>query len=281
MEIFYYVPQIFLSNYIHHIAYVNGVIDTTHISEPPEGGVNLVIELNEHTTNFVYSESVDKQPIKIKKAWITGFQKQSLVYKNNQNSTIISVRFKPGGFYMLTKTPIYLIPFAGIEAIEILGDSFNACYQEVINHENITDKFKAIETYFLKKSLEFSVEQKVIEFSSLNAHQPLDWVVEKTGYSHKHFIHLHKKLTGFTPKYFQRVKRLQNVIKVLQYNTDRIDWFSVINRFGYFDQAHLSKDFKAIIGLTPTEYLNVIQDNNLNRKISDIVFCPPLQEVGK
>ena len=281
MKIFYHKVQPLLSDYIQHIVYVNGTINIPYINELPEGGVNLVIELNEHTTNFVYSESVDKQPIKIKKAWITGFQKQSLVYKNNQNSTIISVRFKPGGFYMLTKTPIYLIPFAGIEAIEILGDSFNACYQEVINHENITDKFKAIETYFINKSLEFSVEQKVIEFSSLNAHQPLDWVVEKTGYSHKHFIHLHKKLTGFTPKYFQRVKRLQNVIKVLQYNTDRIDWFSVINRFGYFDQAHLSKDFKAIIGLTPTEYLNVIQDNNLNRKISDIVFCPPLQEVGK
>lgn len=279
MEIFYHIVQPLLSDYIQHIVYVNGTINIPYINELPEGGVNLVIELNEHTTNYVYSESVDKQPIKIKKAWITGFQKQSLVYKNNQNSTIISVRFKPGGFYMLTKTPIYLIPFAGIEAIEILGDSFNACYQEVINHENITDKFKAIETYFLKKSLEFSVEQKVIEFSSLNAHQPLDWVVEKTGYSHKHFIHLHKKHTGFTPKYFQRVKRLQNVIKVLQNHTERIDWFALINRFGYFDQAHLSKDFKAITGLTPTEYLIAMKANNFNKEISDMVFNPPLQEL--
>ncbi|WP_020531964.1 helix-turn-helix domain-containing protein [Flexithrix dorotheae] len=281
MQILYHPPQNLLSDYIQHIVYVNGTIDMPHINELPEGGVNLVIELNEHTTNYVYSEGIKKQPNKIKKAWITGFQKQSLIYKNNQNSRIISVRFKPGGFFMLTKTPINVIPFAGIEAIEILGDSFKACYQEVLNSKSIVDSFKAIEGYFLKKSFEFSIEQKVIEFASLNAHQPLDWVVEKTGYSQKHFIHLHKKLTGFTPKYFQRVKRLQNVIKVLQHHTGRIDWFALLNRYGYFDQAHLSKDFKAITGLTPTEYLIAMKANNYNKEISDMVFNPPFQEIRK
>ncbi len=42
----------------------------------------------------------------MKNAWISGMQKQAIIYKNNPDSTIISIRFTIGGFFSLTKIPI-------------------------------------------------------------------------------------------------------------------------------------------------------------------------------
>ncbi|GAA1865557.1 hypothetical protein GCM10009687_36220 [Asanoa iriomotensis] len=54
---------------------------------------------------------------------------------------------------------------------------------------------------------------------------------------------------GLAPKRFARVRRLQRLL-----DTVDGDWARAAAEVGYFDQAHMVNDFRALTGLTPTAY---------------------------
>jgi AraC-like DNA-binding protein len=275
MEFYKHVPRFPLANFIEHMVYVNGSLPIPFLKELPDGGVNLVIELNDKTVNTIYPEEGLQKKHEVRHAWISGLQKQAILYKNNPDSTIISVRFTAGGFFCLTKIPITAIDHVGIEAEALLGKSFSSLYQRVINASGVPEMFSLIENYFLQYQTDQNVEHEVVRFIDHNIDKPIDWLVHKSGYSQKHVIHLLKRHTGFSPKYLQRLYRFQLVVKDIQNQKNKIDWFSLVQRHGYYDQAHLIKDFSHFSGISPTEYVNsqlAIQENSL---VSDMILKLP------
>ena len=275
MEVKHYIPNQPLSNFIRHIVYVSGSLPIPYIKELPERGINLVIELNEHTINSLHAGKPGEGSIDMKHAWFSGMQEQAILYKNNPNSTIISIRFTPGGFYALTKIPISVFGHAGIEAESILGNSFKQFYQQLLNTSAIGDKFVLIERYFLQYTVTESMELDVVKFVNQNIEKPIDWLIQKTGYSQKHVIHLLKKHTGFSPKYLQRINRFHHVVNEIQRQKGQLDWFSIVQRYGYHDQAHLIKDFAHFSGINPMEYLASQLMLEKNSLVPDMILQPP------
>ena len=275
MKVEKYIPQFPLSSFIEHIVYVSGSLPIPFLKELPDGGVSLLIELNARTVNTIYLDGSRQKKHEVKRAWISGLQKQAIVYKNNTDSTIISVRFTTGGFFSLTRIPITAIDHVGIEAEDLLGTSFRQLYQQIINASHVPEMFSFIENYFLEYRTEQTTEQEIVRFIDHNIDKPIDWLVHKSGYSQKHVIHLLKKHTGFSPKYLQRLYRFQLVVKEVQSQKNKIDWFSVVHRYGYYDQAHLIKDFSHFSGISPTDYINsqmAIEENGL---VSDMILKLP------
>ncbi len=56
---------------------------------------------------------------------------------------------------------------------------------------------------------------------------------------------------GLAPKRFARVRRLQRLLDAVGPDGD---WARAATEVGYFDQAHMVNDFRALTGLTPTAY---------------------------
>jgi AraC-like DNA-binding protein len=275
MQVHKHTPGFPLSNFIEHMVYVKGSLPIPYLKELPDGGVNLVIELNDRTVNTIYPDEGLKKKHEVKKAWISGLQKQAILYKNNTDSTIISVRFTTGGFFCLTKIPVTAIDHIGVEAEDLLGTSFSHLYQRIINASPCAEMFTLIENYFLQYSMDHNTEHEIVRFIDGNIERPIDWLVHKSGYSQKHVIHLLKKHTGFSPKYLQRLHRFQLVVKEVQAQKRKVDWFSVVQRYGYYDQAHLIKDFSHFSGISPTDYVNsqiAMQENSL---VSDVILKLP------
>jgi AraC-like DNA-binding protein len=275
MQVKKHIPEFPLSNFIEHIVYVSGSLPIPYLKELPDGGINLVIELNDKTINTIYPEDNLKKKFEVKRAWISGLQKQAILYKNNTDSTIISVRFTTGGFFCLTKIPITAVDSVGIEAEALLGNSFSHLYQKIINASSISEMFAFIEHYFLQYRMDPNIEHEIVRFIDQNIDKPIDWLIHKSGYSQKHVIHLLKKHTGFSPKYLQRLYRFQLVVKEFQNQTKNIDWFSVVHRYGYYDQAHLIKDFSHFSGISPTEYINSQLAMKENTLVSDVILKLP------
>lgn len=261
-----------MSQYIEHIIYARGAQPLPYLMELPDGRLNLIIELEENSLNTLYAESNFEGKRTMKHGWVSGANAKAITYQNNNNSAIISIRFTVGGFYALTKIPMSEIIYPGLEIELLMGSSFNRLYQMLLNETEIESKFQHIKDYFQKYIADNSFETSVVKFIDKNLDKPIDWLVNKSGYSQKHLIHILKKQTGFSPKYLQRLQRFHQVINAIQQSNGQVHWSSIVYDHGYFDQAHFIKEFIHFTSISPLEYFKINNSSAHNKVLTDIIL---------
>jgi transcriptional regulator GlxA family with amidase domain len=73
---------------------------------------------------------------------------------------------------------------------------------------------------------------------------------EEVGWSHRHLLARFKEEVGLPPKAVARILRLQRAYDFVR--RDRgTPWAEVAQLCGYYDQAHMSRDFRGFAGTPP------------------------------
>ena len=81
----------------------------------------------------------------------------------------------------------------------------------------------------------------------------VEQLAAKTGLSQRHFSRLFKQQIGVSPKTYARVVRMQSVIAAKSARPT-LSWAALAQDFGFFDQAHLDKEFLDLADATPTSW---------------------------
>jgi AraC-like DNA-binding protein len=76
-------------------------------------------------------------------------------------------------------------------------------------------------------------------------------VVDEVGYSHRQFISVFRRAVGLAPKQYCRVQRLQRAIASL---SARRSLAEIAVAAGFSDQAHLTREFRELAGISPGAY---------------------------
>ncbi len=79
-------------------------------------------------------------------------------------------------------------------------------------------------------------------------------LADELGWSHRRLIARFREGIGLAPKTLGRVLRFERVSHVLQH-VEGPRLAEVALECGYYDQAHLNRDFRQFAGTTPGEYL--------------------------
>lgn len=79
------------------------------------------------------------------------------------------------------------------------------------------------------------------------------------GMSERHLRRVFRDATGISPKTFARLRRFHRALDAARPMRESGDhgttWTTIAAAAGYYDQAHLISDFRAIAGVTPSELL--------------------------
>lgn len=65
--------------------------------------------------------------------------------------------------------------------------------------------------------------------------------------------HVVERVLGLSPRTFNRLARLHGMLRTLR-SQPRVAWADLAAGSGYYDQAHLTNEFRALCGLTPGEF---------------------------
>jgi AraC-like DNA-binding protein len=82
---------------------------------------------------------------------------------------------------------------------------------------------------------------------------PVAQLVREVGWSRRHFTARFREQVGLPPKTLARVLRFERAARMGERRGSR-SWADVAAACGYYDQAHLVRDFQDLAGCTPTEF---------------------------
>jgi AraC-like DNA-binding protein len=96
--------------------------------------------------------------------------------------------------------------------------------------------------------------EAAVEALSANPARPVADIAAALGVSHGHLDRQFTEQVGLSPRTLARILRMRRLLEHIDvYET--VAWADLAAELGWFDQAHLIRDFQRHTGVTPAEYV--------------------------
>lgn len=171
---------------------------------------------------------------------------------------MLGVRFRPAGFTAFTRMPIseFTDQRISLSLVETLFDE--RFYAELPQKPTIGERIRHLDIYFLEKlNRIFQPESQVVYAVELIRQTkgllPLTEVAYKSCLSLRHLERKFKVAVGISPKTFSKIVKFEHTVSYLERNKN-ISLFDTAIDCGYYDQAHLIKEFKNLSGDSPSSF---------------------------
>lgn len=169
----------------------------------------------------------------------------------------LSIIFYCNGFYHLTGIPpkfftdqIMCLGDLGKEWME-LDDQLRNC-RAAANYKSIIDHF-LLALFFQRKIQPGYADQLLALYQSSAESFSMDLAMEELRVTDRRLRQVFNEITGLSPIKYFNIRRFQKVLNYLKQNP-KARLSDVASQFGYFDQPHLTRDFKEKTGLTPSKF---------------------------
>lgn len=172
---------------------------------------------------------------------------------------MLGVQFRPGGAAPFFGLPQHEARDQTLLLDEVWSADAADLFERVAGAPSFVDQCATIEAYLLDHldhdyTPNPAVDLALDRFRRRPSSCTVSAVAREAGMSHGRFIDAFRDCTGLTPKRFRRVKRVQRAVHHL-FTAPEQGMAGIALRCGYFDQAHFTRDFRSIAGVTPSEYL--------------------------
>jgi len=179
------------------------------------------------------------------------------------------IKFKPGGFYPFLKAPVSTLANRVLSAQAVFGAGGESLAQRIANCATV-DEMAAVAEALLLQHLP-PHDPDVARAGTLVAMiagelgiTSVDRMVTTAAIDKRALQRLFQKYVGIGPKWVIKRYRLHEAIARIQ-DSAPVDWVGLALELGYFDQAHFTRDFRALVGLSPTDYARSISTPRENK----------------
>lgn len=188
-------------------------------------------------------------------AAVIGTMTQALLVRSSGAVDLLGVRFRPGG----------LAAFLACDAAELtdgraeLTNFWGAIATEL--WERLAESGRAQRVRLLREFLEnratgpgdLFIQHCVRRIEAAHGDLRMAQIEKSTGLTLRQMERKFSSQLGISPKMFARVVRFGAVTAAAE-RSPAPDWGRIAAEYGFSDQPHLVREFKAFAGLTPTGY---------------------------
>ena len=203
----------------------------------PDGRAELILNLAQP---FEALENGTWQPQP--RCFLAGQLTGPLMLRGAGQASIIGVRFRPGGVGQLLGMPVQ----------ELTGQTISADDLGLRGLGGIAT-LPQVEDAILRQE-RGSADRMVDEAARLLSLLPdVAAAAVSLGVSTRQLERRFKTRVGMSPKHFARIARFQRVFRTV--DQGGAGWVDAAAECGYYDQAHLIRDFRALAGEAPAHLL--------------------------
>jgi len=193
-----------------------------------------------------------------RRALLYGIPSQPFVRELRGSGRVLGVKFRAGGFYPFWQRDVSTLTGTTISASEVFGEAAD-CWMNAVLDAGDEEAMAIQADTALSSCMPMRDEQAELSDRIVQAVMNdrtiirVEQMSELTGLSIRSLQRLFRRYVGVSPKWVIRRFRLQEAAERLEQDAS-VQWAELAIQLGYYDQAHFIKDFKSVLGQSPTTY---------------------------
>ena len=205
---------------------------------------------------------------------LSGLQANSALISHNGHQEGVAIELTPLGSRSLFGMPARALWNASVELADVAGAAGHELWERLQGLDGWADRFVACDdvlTRLADTDIVVAPELRHAWSALLGSGgtASIGALAGGVGWSRQHFTRRFGDEFGLPPKLAARVVRLERARQMLQSTPSFVTIAQVAAACGYYDQAHLNRDFAELVGCSPTtwlaEDLPSFQDEDLAR----------------
>lgn len=252
------VPAPPLDRFIDDIYCLTGAPRHRRMIVPPMPSAHLFVNLGAPVRLCDSDPTV--APAVLTDGWCMGVWTRRFIFEYPTLVRLVGVHFKPWGMSPFIDMPATELRDRWLPVDAVWRRSLDRIRNRVGDIASATEMLRVLEEDLRSRVAEVpsrgldQVQHTGSRLETSHGAVRVGTLTDAAGASGNHLATQFKSHVGVTPKRMARIYRFARL--VLSVDALRpVDWSGLAPSVGYFDQAHLSREFKDFTGHTPTEYL--------------------------
>ena len=211
----------------------------------PEPCMTLVVDLDDERADAIRMYGVRSHP---------------LVLGASQPLRLMAAHFRPGDGFPFVACPAGELHNLDVSLTTFWPGEIAELRERILEAQTDGERFHELECFLVRRlrvsrTGSAAVRHAIRQFQYPGRAWSVGSVRDQIGISAQRFIELFRNDVGLPPKLFARLARFRRVLGCVD-TADEVDWTDVAIAAGYFDQAHMIRDFRQFAGVTPSAYLS-------------------------
>ena len=192
-------------------------------------------------------------------AWVVGPRERPLfIEKETRDCDIVAIRLHPWMAECVLGVPATELRESLVDLDALWGRAVDRIRSELHEATDPAARLAIVESAVAararpRQSGDTTVSATLCNDADRNPRMTIGELAARHSLTHRRVIELFDRTVGLKPKAYQRVRRLRRAFHLID-SSPRPTWTTIAHRCGYFDQAHFINDFRALTGVSPTEY---------------------------
>ncbi len=236
----------FLGGYIGYRELSRGRVQRV---EAPFGGLPLIVSLGPE----LHVSGLQGRGGGRFGSFVAGLQEGWVTTEFERESAGVQVNLTPLGACLLLGLPMHELANRTLGLDEVLGAEGRVLGERLAAMPSWDARFELLDAFVLARFARAkALSPRVIEawrwLEASGGCAPIGALADRVGCSRKHLIEQFRAQVGVPPKTLARILRFDRARRLLEAGRPAAD---VALACGYYDQAHLIREFRALAGATP------------------------------
>ena len=196
-------------------------------------------------------DASDRQP-----SFAAGLYAGPVHIESDGRAECVQIDFTPVGAYRFFGGAVVDLTARMVDMSDVLGRDGRALRERLGATQRWRDRFDLVEDFIAARALhapspEIEFAWRRLAQSTGNAR--IETLARDIGWSRKHLVSRFRSELGLAPKPVARMLRFQEACRLARTDASG-GWAGIAAESGYADQAHLTREFSALAGESPTAW---------------------------
>lgn len=189
-------------------------------------------------------------------SFAAGLHDQQVTTEHGGRSFGMHVNIAPPAAYMLFGVPLHTLALRTVALDAVFDEPF--LVERLHDAPDWEARFRLLDEVLAQRFARARAPTPGVvwawrELAKTHGRVRIGRLATELGWSRKRTVARFREEVGVAPKTLARLLRFERA-KVLARQSERPDWARIALDCGYYDQSHLSNDFRAVTGRTPATF---------------------------